>query len=36
MAAGITNKLWSNDIVALVEAAEPKPASEGPHKKRAA
>jgi len=30
MAAGITDKLWSvNDIVALVEASEPKPGKRG-------
>jgi hypothetical protein len=37
MAAGITDKLWSvEDIVALVEAAEPKPGKRGPYKKRVA
>jgi hypothetical protein len=37
MAAGITDKLWSvEDIVALVEAREPKPAKRGPYKKRIA
>jgi len=37
MAAGITDKLWSvEDIVALVEASEPKPGRRGPYKKRAA
>jgi hypothetical protein len=37
MAAGITDKLWSvEDIVALVEAREPKPGKRGPYKKRAA
>jgi hypothetical protein len=36
MAAGITDKLWSvEDIVALVEASEPKPGKRGPYKKRA-
>jgi hypothetical protein len=34
MAAGITDKLWSiEDIVALVEASEPKPGKRGPYKK---
>ena len=37
MAAGITDKLWSvEDIVALVEASEPKPGKRGPYKKRQA
>jgi hypothetical protein len=37
LAAGITDKLWSvEDIVALVEASEPKPGKRGPYKKRAA
>jgi IS1 family transposase len=37
MAAGITDKLWSvEDIVALVEASEPKPGKRGPYKKRVA
>jgi len=37
MAAGITDKLWSvEDIVALVEASEPKPSKCGPYKKRVA
>ncbi len=37
MAAGVTDRLWEiSDIVALVEAAEPKPAKRGPYKKRAA
>jgi IS1 family transposase len=37
MAAGVTNKLWEvSDIVALVEASEPKPGRRGPYKKRAA
>src|SRR5262245_11952448 len=37
MAAGITDKLWSvEDIVALVEASEPKPRKRGPYKERAA
>jgi hypothetical protein len=35
MAAGITDKLWLvEDIVALVEASEPKPGKRGPYKKR--
>jgi hypothetical protein len=34
MAAGVTNKLWEiGDIVALVEAADPKPGKRGPYKK---
>ena len=34
MAAGIADRLWSvEDIVALVEAAEPKPGKRGPYKK---
>jgi hypothetical protein len=37
MAARITDKLWSvEDIVALIEASEPKPGKRGPYKKRAA
>ena len=37
MAAGITDRLWSvEDIVGLVEAAEPKPGKRGPYKKKAA
>lgn len=37
MAAGITDKLWSvEDIVALVEASEPKPSKRGPYKKKVA
>jgi IS1 family transposase len=37
MAAGVTDRLWSiDDIAALVEAADPKPAKRGPYKKRAA
>jgi hypothetical protein len=37
MAADVTDKLWSvEDIVALVEASEPKPGKRGPYKKRAA
>jgi hypothetical protein len=34
MATGITDKLWSVEIVALVEASEPKPSKRGPYKKR--
>jgi IS1 family transposase len=35
MAAGLADKLWAiEDIVALVEAAEPKPGKRGPYKKR--
>ena len=34
MAAGVTDKLWEiGDIVALVEAADPKPGPRGPYKK---
>jgi hypothetical protein len=37
MAAGVTERLWEvSDIVALLEAIEPKPAKRGPYKKRAA
>jgi hypothetical protein len=37
IAAGITDKLWSvEDIVALVDASEPKPGKRGPYKKRVA
>jgi len=35
MAAGVSDRLWEiSDIVALVEAAEPKPGKRGPYKKR--
>jgi hypothetical protein len=35
MAAGVSDRLWEvSDIVALLEAAEPKPAKRGPYKKR--
>lgn len=35
MAAGVTDKLWSvDDLVALVEAAEPAPKKRGPYNKR--
>jgi IS1 family transposase len=35
MAAGVSDRLWEiSDIVALVEAAEAKPAKRGPYKKR--
>jgi len=35
MAAGITDKLWSMaDIVAVIDAAAPKPGKRGPYKKR--
>lgn len=37
MEAGITDRLWSiEDIVALVEAAEAKPAKRGAYRKRTA
>jgi hypothetical protein len=37
MAAGVSERLWEvSDIVALLEAAEPKPGKRGPYKKRAA
>ena len=37
MAAGVTGKLWElGDIVAMIDAAAPKPAKRGPYKKRAA
>jgi hypothetical protein len=36
MAAGVSDQLWEvSDIVALLEAAEPKPGKRGPYKKRA-
>jgi len=35
MAAGVSDRLWEmSDIVALVEAVEPKPGKRGPYKKR--
>lgn len=35
MAAGVSDRLWEvSDIVALLEAAEPKPGKRGPYKKR--
>jgi hypothetical protein len=35
MAAGVTNRLWEfGDIVAILEAYEPKPGKRGPYKKR--
>jgi len=37
MAAGVTDRLWDvEDLVALVEAAEPAPKKRGPYKKKAA
>lgn len=37
MAAGITDRLWEvSAIVALLEAAEPKPGKRGPYRKREA
>ena len=37
MAAGVTDRLWEvSDIVALLEAGEPKPGKRGPYKKRVA
>lgn len=37
MAAGVSDRLWEvSDIVALLEAAEPKPGKRGPYKKKAA
>jgi len=35
MAAGVTDTLWSmEDVVALMDAAAPKPGRRGPYKKR--
>jgi hypothetical protein len=35
MAAGVSHRLWEvSDIVALLEASEPKPGKRGPYKKR--
>ena len=35
MAAGVSSRLWEvSDIVALLEAAEPKPGKRGPYRKR--
>ncbi|GJL86562.1 MAG: hypothetical protein DHS20C03_02710 [Minwuia thermotolerans] len=35
MAAGLADRLWEiSDIVALVEAVEPKPKKHGPYKKK--
>jgi hypothetical protein len=35
LAAGVTDRLWEvSDIVALLEASEPKPGKHGPYKKR--
>lgn len=37
MAAGVADRLWEiGDIVALVEAAEPKPGKRGPYQKKEA
>lgn len=37
LVAGVTDKLWTmEDIVALIDAAAPKPGPRGPYKKRAA
>jgi hypothetical protein len=35
MAAGVTDRLWEvEDVVALLDAAAPKPGKRGPYKKR--
>ncbi len=35
MAAGVTGKLWElSDMMAMIDAAAPKPAKRGPYKKR--
>jgi hypothetical protein len=35
MAAGVTDRLWDmTDIVALIDAAAPKPGPRSPYKKR--
>jgi IS1 family transposase len=37
MAAGVTDKLWSmDDLVGMIEAAQPAPAARGPYKKQEA
>jgi hypothetical protein len=37
MAAGVSDRLWEvSDIVALLEAAEPKPGKRGPYKNKRA
>jgi hypothetical protein len=35
MAAGVTDRLWSvQDVVAMAEAAAPKPGKRGPYQKK--